>query len=102
MSFGHCTKKQQVDLILPQDLLQVVKDRIESQSRLVPSYYRVIMTLGQILQGNFFTEYIKIGDLRLSLAAWPVYSPLYHSQSGKQATLLCSQKEESMPTTSFL
>lgn len=31
----------------------------------VPEYCRVTMTLLQILQGDFFTEYIKIGDIEM-------------------------------------
>ncbi len=50
-----------MDLILPQELLQIIKDRIGSESRLVPSYYRVTMSLSQILEGDFFNEYIKTG-----------------------------------------
>ncbi|RYP61511.1 hypothetical protein DL769_007667 [Monosporascus sp. CRB-8-3] len=43
-----------------EDLVQVVKDKIARESRLTPTYSRVIMALGQILEGDFFTEYIKI------------------------------------------
>ncbi|RYO93524.1 hypothetical protein DL764_007973 [Monosporascus ibericus] len=53
----------EVDLILPQDLVQVVKDKIARESRPTPTYSRVIMTLGHILEGDFFTEYIKIGNI---------------------------------------
>ncbi|RYP18425.1 hypothetical protein DL765_003937 [Monosporascus sp. GIB2] len=57
----------EVDLILPQGLVHVVKDKIERESRPAPTYSRVIMTLGQILEGDFFTEYIKIGLLTMYL-----------------------------------
>ncbi|KAI1456353.1 ribonuclease P 40kDa subunit [Annulohypoxylon moriforme] len=55
-----------VDLILPEELLQVVKDKITSEpSRGAPVFYKVIMKLGQVLEGDFFTEYIKIGDIMM-------------------------------------
>ena len=50
-----------MDLILPQDLLQVVQDKLARESHAAPAYHRVDMTLGQVLEGDFFTEYIKIG-----------------------------------------
>ncbi|KAJ1334225.1 ribonuclease P subunit [Microdochium nivale] len=52
-----------VDLIMPQDAVELVKDKLEAASLLVPSYHRVIMTLGQVLEGDFFTEYIKLGNV---------------------------------------
>ncbi|RYP69117.1 hypothetical protein DL771_006271 [Monosporascus sp. 5C6A] len=57
----------EVDLILPQGLVHVVKDKIACESRATPTYSRVIMKLGQILEGDFFTEYIKIGLLVMYL-----------------------------------
>ena len=50
-----------MDLIIPQDLLQLVQDKLARESFSASAYYRVDMTLGQILEGDFFTEYIKIG-----------------------------------------
>lgn len=50
-----------MDLVIPQDLLQLVQDKLARESCSAPAYYRVNMTLGQILEGEFFTEYIKIG-----------------------------------------
>lgn len=50
-----------MDLILPQEELQLVQDRLERESCSTPAYYRVNMTLGQVLEGDFFTEYVKIG-----------------------------------------
>lgn len=47
---------------MPQDAVELVKDKLEAASLLVPSYHRVIMTLGQVLEGDFFTEYIKLGQ----------------------------------------
>ncbi|KAI1074061.1 ribonuclease P 40kDa subunit [Whalleya microplaca] len=54
-----------VDLILPEEMLDLVKDRAIDEPGRVPIYYRVIMTLGQVLEGDFFTEYIKIGNIMM-------------------------------------
>ncbi|OTB01667.1 hypothetical protein M426DRAFT_75063 [Hypoxylon sp. CI-4A] len=56
-----------VDLIFPEELLQVVKDKITADLNRAPVFYKVTMTLGQILEGDFFTEYIKIGVLTMYL-----------------------------------
>ncbi|KAI1382951.1 ribonuclease P 40kDa subunit [Hypoxylon trugodes] len=52
-----------VDLILPQELVQIVTDKIVGDPNRAPTFYKVIMTLGQIIDGDFFTEYIKIGNI---------------------------------------
>ncbi|KAI0541293.1 ribonuclease P 40kDa subunit-domain-containing protein [Xylaria digitata] len=52
-----------VDLVLPEELLQLVKERVLNDAAQIPSHYRVTMTLGQVLEGDFFTQYIKIGNI---------------------------------------
>ncbi|KAI0882978.1 ribonuclease P 40kDa subunit [Annulohypoxylon maeteangense] len=55
-----------IDLVLPEELLQVVKDKITGDpSRGPPVFYKVIMRLGQVLEGDFFTEYVKIGNIMM-------------------------------------
>ncbi|KAI1115312.1 ribonuclease P 40kDa subunit, partial [Nemania sp. NC0429] len=54
-----------IDLILPEALLQVVKEKILDDTARIPSYQRVVMTLGQVLEGDFFTQYIKIGNIMM-------------------------------------
>ncbi|KAI5867349.1 ribonuclease P 40kDa subunit [Durotheca rogersii] len=54
-----------VDLIFPEELLHVIQDKITSDPGRAPTFYRVIMTLGQVLEGDFFTEYIKIGNIAM-------------------------------------
>ncbi|KAI0018469.1 ribonuclease P 40kDa subunit-domain-containing protein [Xylariomycetidae sp. FL0641] len=56
-----------VDLILPNEFLHHVKSQVIDTAGRAPTYSRVIMTLGQVLQGEFFTEYIKIGTLTMYL-----------------------------------
>ncbi|KUI63498.1 Ribonuclease P protein subunit p40 [Cytospora mali] len=55
---------RRVDLILPQDSWQAVQEKLLEKTLLSPSH-RVTMTLSQILEGDFFTEYIKIGDVMM-------------------------------------
>ncbi|KAL7628465.1 hypothetical protein AAE478_002668 [Parahypoxylon ruwenzoriense] len=54
-----------VDLILPEKLLHLVGDKVASDPGWASVFHRVIMTLGQILEGDFFTEYIKIGNIMM-------------------------------------
>ncbi|KAI1179365.1 ribonuclease P 40kDa subunit [Nemania sp. FL0916] len=54
-----------VDLILPDEVLQLVKEKILNDMGRAPSYQRVFMTLGQVLEGDFFTQYIKIGNIMM-------------------------------------
>lgn len=66
LSFDEALSQQhahtyQIDLILPEALLRLVKEKILDDTARIPSYQRVIMTLGQVLEGDFFTQYIKIG-----------------------------------------
>ncbi|ROW07030.1 hypothetical protein VPNG_06620 [Cytospora leucostoma] len=51
-----------VDLVMPQDSWQAVKEKLLEKTP-VQRFRRVTMTLSQILEGEFFTEYIKIGDI---------------------------------------
>ncbi|KAI4864179.1 ribonuclease P 40kDa subunit [Hypoxylon rubiginosum] len=54
-----------VDLILPEELLHLVKDKIIGNPSRALTFYKVIMSLGQVLEGDFFTEYIKIGNIMM-------------------------------------
>ncbi|KAF3067057.1 hypothetical protein GL218_08896 [Daldinia childiae] len=56
-----------VDLILPAELVQLVEDKLTGDPSRAPEFYKVIMTVGQIVEGDFFTEYIKIGMLTMYL-----------------------------------
>lgn len=52
--------KIKVDLVLPDECYELVKQKLVDE-RASPVFYRVVMTLGQILDGLFFNEYIKRG-----------------------------------------
>ncbi|TDZ20951.1 Uncharacterized protein Cob_v006208 [Colletotrichum orbiculare MAFF 240422] len=51
-----------VDLILPQECYELVYQKLVKELT-PPTFYRVTMALGQILEGAFFTEYIKRGNI---------------------------------------
>jgi ribonuclease P/MRP protein subunit RPP40 len=51
---------QSVNLILPGELYNVIWDKINDETKKV-SYAKVILKLQDILNGPFFTEYIKKG-----------------------------------------
>ncbi|KAL6907270.1 ribonuclease P 40kDa subunit domain-containing protein [Trichoderma evansii] len=50
-----------VDLIIPQDIHDIVVQKMAERES--PSYYRVVMTLGQVLETEFLTQYIKLGNV---------------------------------------
>ncbi|CRK31696.1 Ribonuclease P protein subunit p40 like [Verticillium longisporum] len=52
----------QVDLVVPEECYELVKRNLVEQ-RNAPVYQRVTMTLGQILDGAFFLEYMKKGNV---------------------------------------
>ncbi|KAJ4257682.1 hypothetical protein NW757_003306 [Fusarium falciforme] len=49
-----------IDLILPAEACDVILEQLNNTQK-HPRYYKVNMTLGDILQGGFFNEYIKKG-----------------------------------------
>ncbi|CVL01470.1 uncharacterized protein FMAN_07762 [Fusarium mangiferae] len=53
-----------VDLILPSEAYDAACQQL-SNARHAPRYSKVVMSLGDILQGDFFTEYIKKGDIMM-------------------------------------
>ncbi|KAK8096778.1 hypothetical protein PG999_012722 [Apiospora kogelbergensis] len=53
-----------VDAIVPAESVDKLKEKL-NDDRFAPKYSRVIMTLGDALNGQFFTQYIKIGNVRM-------------------------------------
>ncbi|KAI8316171.1 hypothetical protein K4K61_010062 [Colletotrichum sp. SAR11_59] len=47
-----------VDLLLPQECYELMHQKLAKELG-PPTFHRVVMTLGQVLDGVFFTEYIK-------------------------------------------
>ncbi|KAK4155005.1 ribonuclease P 40kDa subunit-domain-containing protein [Chaetomidium leptoderma] len=50
------------DLIIPQEMLELVQEKLLGD-KLAPTFKRVVISLHDILSGEFFTEYIKKGDV---------------------------------------
>jgi ribonuclease P/MRP protein subunit RPP40 len=46
-------------LVIPQDICDTIVQKMAERE--APVYYRVIMTLGQVLETKFLTQYIKLG-----------------------------------------
>ncbi|KAI6768200.1 hypothetical protein HG530_006209 [Fusarium avenaceum] len=53
-----------VDLILPTEAYDAVREQLANTQK-PPRYSRVVMSLGDIVQGDFFTEYIRKGDVMM-------------------------------------
>ncbi|WZH43440.1 ribonuclease P 40kDa subunit [Fusarium acuminatum] len=53
-----------VDLILPTEAYDAVNEHLANTQK-PPRYSRVVMSLGDIVQGDFFTEYIRKGVLTM-------------------------------------
>ncbi|KAM0268662.1 hypothetical protein ACHAPA_004906 [Fusarium lateritium] len=53
-----------VDLILPTEAYDAVNEHIANTQK-PPRYSKVVISLGDIVQGDFFTEYIKKGDIMM-------------------------------------
>ena len=53
----------QMELLLPQEYGQVAKQKLV-EGRKALCFQRVILPLGELLTGDFFKEYIKIGESR--------------------------------------
>ncbi|KAK2016719.1 ribonuclease P 40kDa subunit [Colletotrichum eremochloae] len=51
-----------VELILPQECYEAAHQKLVKELA-APTFHRVIMTLGQVLDGAFFNEYIKRGNV---------------------------------------
>ena len=50
-----------VEIVLPEELYQLIWRKVEEELKVV-KYAKVIMKLQDVLDGVFFTEYIKTGE----------------------------------------
>ncbi|RDW66264.1 hypothetical protein BP6252_09899 [Coleophoma cylindrospora] len=53
---------QKVEILLPEELYEIIKGSLLTE-HLRPTYSRVILPLTAIIEGEFFTEYIKRGNI---------------------------------------
>jgi ribonucleases P/MRP protein subunit RPP40 len=54
--------QHQAELILPEELYEIIENNISS-AFVKPGYSRVILPLKALVEGEFFNEYIKKGNL---------------------------------------
>ncbi|KAJ9606600.1 hypothetical protein H2200_008608 [Cladophialophora chaetospira] len=80
-----------VTVILPDDLHQAIWDGIDVDVS-KPKYAKVIMKLEDVLQGDFFTEYIKKGDILMISEGDPGVDDTF---SLKEGTLRLDLSKES-------
>ncbi|KAM0433243.1 hypothetical protein ACHAPT_004116 [Fusarium lateritium] len=55
--------ERQIDLILPAEACNAILEQLNTQKH--PRYFKVTMALGDVLQGDFFNEHIKKGNILL-------------------------------------
>lgn len=58
----------QLDLVLPSEIYQLVRARLEDTDVYGigrSQYARVHMKLGELLEGEFFTHYVKMGNIMM-------------------------------------
>lgn len=56
----------QLELVVPQASADLIQRTLSERSPAsTPRYARVVMTLGRVLEGAFFTEYVKAGNISM-------------------------------------
>ncbi len=66
----------QVDLIIPEEVCDTVQQKLLGADKPAPVYKQVVMKLGEILSGDFFTEYIKQRKTNFGRLSMPTLSSL--------------------------
>ncbi|KAF2018570.1 hypothetical protein BU24DRAFT_418091 [Aaosphaeria arxii CBS 175.79] len=64
-TFNSIPFSHTLDLVLPSEIYSLIQDKLENDMATKIQYARVHMKLGEILQGDFFTEYIKQGNIMM-------------------------------------
>ncbi|KAF2120803.1 ribonuclease P 40kDa subunit-domain-containing protein [Lophiotrema nucula] len=72
-----------VDLILPEEIYELVQAHLEKASVGQLHYARVFMRLGELLEGDFFTEYIKKGNIMMLSEGRPLADNVFSLYEGK-------------------
>lgn len=67
-SWDETDKLLEVDLVLPEELYNLIWEDVQSRLANV-RYFRVIMTLSDLIENDFFTVYIKTGTTFIFLPA---------------------------------
>ncbi|KAF2189543.1 hypothetical protein K469DRAFT_561972 [Zopfia rhizophila CBS 207.26] len=70
-----------VDLILPEEIYEIVRNELEAD-RLKLRYARVYLKLEELLKGDFFTEYIKKGNIMMVSDGRPLVDNVFSLYEG--------------------
>ncbi|KAF2448027.1 hypothetical protein P171DRAFT_383358 [Karstenula rhodostoma CBS 690.94] len=72
-----------LDLILPEEIYEIVKGHVEGTAATAKGVYaRVYMKLGEVLQGDFFNEYIKKGNIMMLSEGRPLVDNVFSLYDG--------------------
>ncbi|KAF2691055.1 hypothetical protein K458DRAFT_426438 [Lentithecium fluviatile CBS 122367] len=72
-----------LDLILPEEVYELVRAELEREDGVTRSVCaRVFMKLGEILEGDFFTEYIKMGNIMMLSEGRPLVDNVFSLYEG--------------------
>ncbi|KAL5420845.1 hypothetical protein PMIN04_006093 [Paraphaeosphaeria minitans] len=72
-----------LDLILPEEIYEIVKGHVEGADAAVKGVYaRVYLKLGEVLQGDFFNEYIKKGNIMMLSEGRPLVDNVFSLYDG--------------------
>ncbi|KAF2706656.1 hypothetical protein K504DRAFT_437416 [Pleomassaria siparia CBS 279.74] len=72
-----------LDVILPEEIYEIIRAQLEDESGVARSQYaRVHMKLGELLQGDFFTEYIKKGNIMMLSEGRPLIDNVFSLYEG--------------------
>ncbi|KAF2869683.1 ribonuclease P 40kDa subunit-domain-containing protein [Massariosphaeria phaeospora] len=82
-TFGAQHFTHRLDLILPEEVFELVRNRLEDETGVGRAQYaRVYMKLGELLQGDFFTEYIKKGNITMLSEGRPLVDNVFSLYEG--------------------
>jgi ribonuclease P/MRP protein subunit RPP40 len=77
-----------VDLILPESIAELLHAQL-IEGRPQPDYSRVIMSLGDVLTGDFFMEYIKAGNILMLSETRAADDNIFTLHQGEQSHPSC-------------
>ncbi|KAF2733175.1 hypothetical protein EJ04DRAFT_277525 [Polyplosphaeria fusca] len=71
-----------VDLVLPEEIYELVKTELEAGDEARLQYSRVYMKLGELLEGDFFSEYVKNGKIIMLSEGRPLVDNAFSLHEG--------------------
>ncbi|KAF2637084.1 hypothetical protein P280DRAFT_510041 [Massarina eburnea CBS 473.64] len=72
-----------LDLILPEEIYELVRGQLEREDGVARGVYaRVFMKLGEVLEGDFFAEYVKKGNIMMLSEGRPLVDNVFRLYEG--------------------